>query len=200
MDPRAAILEAIALHFQTAIPGLEAVLRGFPESDQAFALDGCTAGSVLSVHVPDRLPVEWSAPFAEDSGTLGPGGLTLWHMRCGYITGTVQIDLWSTHRAVRDRDGLLVEEASHSRPDRRPGLDLTSAEYYNRQINLIADGASVRDVDDTASRGEWRQTWTLDLSTDLIIPHEGPKSSAVTLLSTYQSEGLVISEPSLAIP
>ena len=200
MDPRAAILEAIALHFQTAIPDLVAVLRGFPESDQPFALNECASGSVLSVHLPDRLPVEWSAPTAEDSGELGPGGLTLWYMRCGWISGPVQLDLWSTHRAVRDRDGLLVEQAGHSRPDLRPGLYLTSADYYDRQIALIPDGLSVRDADDGASRGEWRQTWHFELSTDLIIPHEGPKVSSVTLLQTYNSEGLDIAEPPLTIP
>jgi len=92
--------------------------------------------------------------------------------RVAMVECLVQVDLWCAHRATRDVLAALIEAALHNQLPHTTGLWLTQADYYSRPLTL---DVQERREEQSVPEGEWRTSWTLRLTTDLVVQTTHPE-------------------------
>lgn len=192
IDPRASVLDALATYLGTELSGLT-VRRGWPEDAVEVDLAAkpelaVTAGpSTVELCSPD------SVSEAVDGGTVTVG------YRVGYLRMQVQLDLWATYRAQRDAQGALVEAALHNQVPFGAGLWLTQADHFGRPITATVTESRIEDDASGAPRGQWRQSWTLDVLTDVVVHADHPLLTQVDVDLTTVLEGVTVVEPTTSV-
>lgn len=172
MDPVSAAVAAVVEHLAGELPDVQ-VFRGWPEPGQTLDLSMSSAVAVTA----GRPRYELCPPAEVDRE--GTSSLAVTY-RVALLEVTVQVDLWSSHRARRDQVSAALEGALHNQLPRTSGLWLTSAGYHDRPLSLEA--AEAFDHDELhPQRGEWRRTWSLTCQTDLVAVATYPAAAQVDL-------------------
>jgi hypothetical protein len=165
IDPSDAMVEALVAHLATALTGVAEVRRGWPEHGVELDLDGLPVVTVFAGPADD----EERAVEAIETTDNGDGTTTVLYAY-GRTTVPIQVDLWAAYRAVRDTVSAQVQAAFNG--DRFPyvaGLLLVLSDYYGVRASMSrAAGTKTEDSTDTATRGEWRRTWTINAESELV--------------------------------
>lgn len=201
IDAIPAALDAMVDYFCGAIedPELFRAVRGWPERNQAIALveEGDGRGSVLAVLAGDA-PIELVDPKLIDKEDTAAGGLRCTY-RVGYLAINGTLDLWCTHRAVRDDMGRHLRETFHNRIPRTSDLEIDSTRYSSRPLKISVSGGRLVDDQDSIARGEWRQIWDFTLASDIIAVIEQPKLTSVVIRTTITDSGIAVTEPDFTV-
>lgn len=185
IDPIAAATNAIVAYFAAELPGVR-VRRGWPESNVDFDLD---AGPILTVTPAGRPTLDPCHPVTiGDDGNAPPNFL----YRVGDLKFSAQLDLWCEYRATRDELTYAVAGKLHNQIAFHSGIWVDSSEYHNRPLRIDADSVEIGDETDTAPSGEWRQTWSLTISTDMVVQAVGVRLAQVILRVETEQAGIVI--------
>lgn len=194
IDPVASALDAIASYFG-ALTGIASGQRGWPEHPEAFDL---TAGPVVTATAIGRAAWNEISPTEVDRVAAGGVDLDVTY-RVAYLILNVQLDAWASHRVKRDEAGAVVEAGFHNRLPFKGGLELDSTGYFSRPLTITAGGGLPIDSDDKVGAGEWRKTWDLVVTTDLVVVARTPKQALITFRNTITSGGISITEPDLNV-
>ena len=164
IDPVASAADAITAFLVTALgANVSKVIRGWPESAETLDLSGLP---VVSVTPPPRGVRTPCSP--KDLGSVTVDDVVTHTYRTGELNFQVQIDLWCGYRAHMDDVGALIEAALVQAPPLPPSVRITSTGYHSRPLTCTL-GDSAMDYDgDTSHKGEWRMSWDLDVSTDVV--------------------------------
>jgi len=166
-DPIASAQDALVAHLATELGSSATVRRGWPEAGVAMDI-----GTKPEVAVTASSPSFTLTPPGEvDATDAGDGTLTVTY-RVAMVECLVQVDLWCAHRATKDALAVLIEAALHNQLPHTTGLWLTQSDYHSRPLTL--DVQERRDEQDVAA-GEWRASWTLRLTTDLVVQTDLPE-------------------------
>lgn len=169
IDPVDAALDALAAYF-AGLDGIADAFRGWPERDKDLDLTG---GPVVSVVRASDQRTECPPNAVNDAAP--------WLWRVGDLTITAQVDLWAAYRAQRDDAALVIQDALHNDLPWRNGLYLTSAGYHDRPLTCLA-GLGRSDGEPNASTvGEWRRTWMVTITTDLVVETATPTLTSATI-------------------
>lgn len=190
IDPVSAALDAIAAHFAAAgISGLTA-RRGWPEANVELDLG---AGPLLTVAATDRGRVVFVTPVRVDSAD------DLHTYKVGELEVAATLDLWCAYRATRDDAAALVDAALHNGLPFWSGLRVTSSGYFSRPVNVWAQRISLPDETDGAARGEWRASWALVVTSDLVAQATIPRLARIALRVSTDLSGVELTEPDVDI-
>lgn len=102
-----------------------------------------------------------------------------WHV--ADIKVAAQLDIFCPFRETRAEVGEVIRRNMHDDVPFRPGLHLTSADYYNSQITVHSGRARDSQFAGQAQVGEWRRTWDLTISCSEIVETNTPALSEVVL-------------------
>lgn len=199
--PLDAVADSVAAYFAGAVTDLKAI-RGWPERSEDLDLDGADGGAVkavLSVFVSPNYEIERCVPTEVDR-VLNAGKFDLLY-RVGFVTGRLQLDLWAGHRATRDTFANAITEVSANRLPQTSDLRLSSTGFFGRDgYHSRPSKTSLRIVtnQDQGSEvevGQWRKTWTADVSTDIVLPSNGNnRIESIRLDLTTCRGGILITE------
>ena len=163
-EPVSAARDALIARLAERLPGVT-VRRGFGATDAELQ-----AGPVVSVQVlrPRRQRCAPEPLSTEDGETM---------YRVGWLTVPVQVDLWCAYEAQRDDHGNDLWEALTG--SALEADDVETSAYHDRPVQIAAEGDGFTDVEwgddgESTSRGEYRLTWTVRLTTDLVEVAEHP--------------------------
>ena len=164
-DPIASAQDALVAHLATELGSSATVRRGWPEAGVEMDI-----GTKPEVAVTASSPrITQVAPGQVDAS--GSDTLTVTY-RVAMVECLVQVDLWCAHRATKDALAALLDAALHNQLPHTTGLWLTQSDYHSRPLTL--DVQERRDEQDVAA-GEWRASWTLRLTTDLVVQTDLPE-------------------------
>jgi hypothetical protein len=189
IGPIPAACDAIAVHFD-CIAGLRGI-RGWPEFGRDLQLED--GGALVSV-VAGTATAERVSPREVCKTVIGADHEILY--RVGWLVIDAQLDLWSPHRALRDRYAALIEQNSTNRLPFTSDLELQSTGYHDRPLKITATGSRLLDSGDGTAQGMWRQLWDLRISTDLVIAATHPSVAALCFDVTVEDQGIAVAEPS----
>jgi hypothetical protein len=194
IGPIPAACDAIAAYFD-GIAGLRGV-RGWPEWGRDLKLaDG---GALVSV-VPGLGIATRCSPREVDRTLIGSDIETLY--RVGWLVLDAQLDLWCSHRALRDRYAAQIELASTNLLPNSTDLNLTSSGfdgrdgYFDRPLKITMKQSRISDAAEGVAQGAWRQLWDLRISTDLVIPATHPQIASLEFDVIIEDQGISIAEP-----
>jgi len=203
IDPRPALLDALVTHLTTQLAALSAetdangealvgieVLRGWPE----HALESDIGTKPELAVTAGNATIEPCAPDSVDNADQGDGTYVTQY-RVGYLRVTVQLDLWCGYRVQRDAYGHQVEAALHNQVPFARGLWLQSTGYYSRPITAHVTDSRLEDDGQSSPRGQWRQTWTLDVLTDVVVEASHPILQQVDVDISTELAGVTVVEP-----
>lgn len=163
-SPVESALDALAAYLG-GVTGIDEALRGWPEDHRTLDLSGGrVVVTVIASGDPEEEPV---APFEVDSEAVNNKSQLVTY-RTGWLTQGVQIDLWAAHRAVRDAGARALQDALNNDMPFRRGLFLTSTDYFERPITVLASTGVSVDDGDAHQAGEWRARWSAELTTDVV--------------------------------
>lgn len=160
-----AAVNAIVARLTTALgANVSAVIAGWPEnptdldlSDGRAPVISVTAGGEVRTDVARR-----------SLGSVTAGSVTTHTYRDALLEFVAQVDVWCAYRVQLHDVVPLVEAALTRAPPRPPGYRLTSTDYYSRPVDCHI-GPFRADLDgDSAKKGEWRGTWDVRVTTDLV--------------------------------
>lgn len=174
VDPVTSALHALADYFRE-VDGIAAAEVGWPERPDDLDL---SAGAVATFTFAD----ETRRPIPPDS--IADTSPQLY--RTGELSIDVQLDLWAAYRAQREDGARAVEAALNNALPWRHGLLLLSRGYYSRP--LTARAGTGRNVDEfnASTEGEWRRSWMLTVTTDLVAEVEMPTQQTTIIRPTVQ--------------
>lgn len=158
-----AAVNAIVARLTTALgANVAAVRAGWPENPTDLDLD---SGPVISVTAGGE---ERTDVARRSLGSVTSGGITTHTYRDAILEFIAQVDVWAAYK-VQVLDVVpLVEAALTRAPPRPPGYRLTSTDYYSRPVDCHI-GPFRADLDgDSAKKGEWRGSWEVRVTTDLV--------------------------------
>jgi len=172
-DPISSALDALVTHLASELGSSATVRRGWPEA--AVEMDVGTKPEVAVTASPSPRATLVSPRELDESGSET---LTVTY-RVGLLEVLVQVDLWCAYRATRDEVAPLVEAALHNQLPRTSGLWLTQDDYYSRPLSFDIEAPGTHEQD--AAAGEWRSSWTLRLTTDLVVQTELPETGQIDI-------------------
>ena len=94
--------------------------------------------------------------------------------RVGECVITGNLDLWATHRGVRDRVAFSLQQIIAGTKYSSSSLELVSNGYFDRPLRFHFESSEIADNTDKTSRAEWRQIWPFTCQTDLIVLSDEP--------------------------
>ena len=188
--PMDAVADAVAAYFDAEVPGLK-VIRGWPERNEDLDLFGTDdAGgdyrAVLSVVASPRYDTERVNPVeVQRTANAGTGEYDLLY-RVALITGRIQLDLWAPYRSARDEFAALILEKSTNQVPQSSDLRVVASGfydrdgYYDRPAKIDLEAVATEDNGGDIEVGQWRRTWSGEVSTDLVVPKSHPKILDIT--------------------
>lgn len=203
ISPLDAIADALAFHFGDEIANLK-TLRGWPEKGEDLDLDGLENGesyeAVLSVTASPQFDLARVAPVDVGQTLDQQTGLVEVLYRVAWLTGRIQLDLWAPHRSTRDDFAALINEKSANRLPYTSDLRLLStgffgrSGYYGRPSKIDLVSAATPDSGDNVTIGEYRRTWTAEVSSDIVIPKSHPVLGSLGINLTTQLGPLSVTD------
>ena len=184
-EPVSAARDALIARL-TERPDGVTVRKGFGATDAELQ-----AGPVVSVHVIRVRRVRCAVESLGEDDADPP--VTMY--RKGWLTITVQVDLWAAYPAIIKDRGNDVWEAIDG--DALTADSSETSAYHDRPVLIAADdngflGATDGTDGESTARGEASMSWTVTLTTDLVQLATHP-SQVETLLAieTELGEDLV---------
>lgn len=183
LGPEESALEAIARYFRT-LSGVYKAERGWPEWEESLNLAN---GPHITVSLANSTRTPVSPFYVDDTDPA--------QWKTGTLSIDAQLDLWTHTRYQRDRMARVVEDGLHNDLPFRTGLRLTSRNYYDRPLDIVAGEGRNTSEPDAAREGEWRRTWMLTISTDTVTVRDVPDQDTITVRAEVDD----VSEPDLDI-
>lgn len=163
IDATSAAVNAIVTRLTSALgANVSSVIAGWPQNPTDLDLSGLpvisvTPGGEERTDVPRR-----------SLGSVTASNVTTHTYRTALLSFVAQVDVWAAYKVQLDDVVPLVEAALTRDPPRPPGYRLTSTDYYSRPVDCHI-GPYRADLDgDSAKKGEWRGSWEVRVTTDLV--------------------------------
>lgn len=190
IGPIHAAMDAIAAYYDAK--GITALssFRGWPEYQKDLDLINISA---LSIIPGARAEIEQIQP-TEVCRVDGTPPDVLITYRVAWLKIHAQMDLWCSHRSKRDDLSALVLDGFPNTLPQANHLELLSTGYHGRPLTVTMRELGPLDDPDKVTRGEWRQTWDLDIETDLVVDSTHPKLLKASIIITVTDQGITIQE------
>lgn len=190
VDPTEAAIDALAVWLEGQ-PGITKAIRGWPEQPKDLDV---SAGPVVSI-IPGGEPTySWGTPAVVATAPRDDGKLLVtW--RLADLVQRLQVDVWASHRAVRNRVAAQLAAAWHDDLPFRTGLELAASKHFGVTASLIPLGSVPMDDAATAPVGEWRQRIELELRMSVCAQGTTPAQAKHTLQLTTEIQGADVVEP-----
>lgn len=199
IDHQAAYEKALVAYLKGVLDDDVTVRRGFPPRGEPLNPEGKAAVVAVTTGDPEITPLI-GVREVDETGT-GASKQYTWKLAISEFP--VQVDIFTTHRAVRDLQKQIVYAALHNDLPSSANLLLTSDEYFGRPSKTMVTGKVTVD-DSTASQdGMWRAGWIGDVITDICVQSAPGVTRDIAMIGldvSTELSNLTIAEPRVSVP